>query len=187
MLVWHQSGTGARSVGQKEPLQMKRSRINEVLTGRGRIHPLVRLSTAAICLSVARRDEGTPRRIERCHRCPARLGHHRLWRWPLRRNGALFLFTARNGSLADLKRGGGMCYAEKIMISRRDQLSPMHRHIVKTEDIINRGGATLAIKMFESDAAGNLDESADVFRSSAMALRARCLPVRRCCSYPGKA
>ena len=72
----------------------------------------------------------------------------------------LFLFTTRNGSLADLKSGRGMCYAEKIMISRQDQLSPMHRHLLKTEDIINRGGAKLAIQMFESDAAGRPDEGA---------------------------
>ena len=38
----------------------------------------------------------------------------------------LFLFTTRNGSQADLSAGGGMCYAEKIMISRHDQISPMH-------------------------------------------------------------
>ena len=74
----------------------------------------------------------------------------------------LFLFTTRNGSLEDLKRGGGMCYAEKIMISRQDQISPMHRHIIKTEDIINRGGATLAIQMFESDLDGNIDHAAPV-------------------------
>ena len=74
----------------------------------------------------------------------------------------LFLFTVRNGSQEDLKRGGGMCYAEKIMISRHDQISPMHRHIVKAEDIINRGGATLALKMFTSDREGNIDRDADV-------------------------
>jgi D-lyxose ketol-isomerase len=74
----------------------------------------------------------------------------------------LFLFTVRNGSQEDLKRGGGMCYAEKIMISRHDQISPMHRHIVKAEDIINRGGATLALEMFESDSDGNIDRHADV-------------------------
>ena len=55
-----------------------------------------------------------------------------------------------------------MCYAEKIMISRHDQISPMHRHIVKAEDIINRGGATLALKMFTSDREGNIDPDADV-------------------------
>ena len=74
----------------------------------------------------------------------------------------LFLFTVRNGSLADLEAGGGMCYAEKIMISRRDQVSPMHRHVVKAEDIINRGGATLALELYESDVDGNLDEGAEV-------------------------
>jgi len=74
----------------------------------------------------------------------------------------LFLFTVRNGSEADLKRGGGMCYAEKIMISRQDQISPMHRHIVKAEDIINRGGGVLALKLFNSDAEGNIDHETDV-------------------------
>jgi len=69
----------------------------------------------------------------------------------------LFLFTLRNGSLEDLKRGMGMCYAEKIMISRKDQLCPMHRHTVKTEDIINRGGARLAIKLYGSDPDGGRD------------------------------
>ncbi len=74
----------------------------------------------------------------------------------------LFLFTVRNGSEADLRRGGGMCYAEKIMISRRDQISPMHRHIVKAEDIINRGGATLALRLYESDPEGHIDYAAEV-------------------------
>ena len=74
----------------------------------------------------------------------------------------LFLFTVRNGRQADLKAGGGMCYAEKIMISRHDQMSPMHRHVVKAEDIINRGGATLALELFNSDPEGNVDEASDV-------------------------
>ncbi|MBL1405770.1 MAG: D-lyxose/D-mannose family sugar isomerase [Hyphomicrobiales bacterium] len=74
----------------------------------------------------------------------------------------LFLFTVRNGSQDDLSRGGGMCYAEKIMISRQDQISPMHRHIVKAEDIINRGGATLALKLYNSDGDGQIDKVSDV-------------------------
>ena len=74
----------------------------------------------------------------------------------------LFLFTTRNGTLDDLKSGGGMLYAEKIMISRRDQLSPMHRHNVKAEDIINRGGGDLVIELFAPDAEGNIDPEADV-------------------------
>ena len=51
-------------------------------------------------------------------------------------------------------RGSGMLYAEKIMISRKDQLSPMHRHDVKAEDIINRGGGTLVLELFSRDADG---------------------------------
>jgi hypothetical protein len=70
----------------------------------------------------------------------------------------LFLFTLRNGRLADLQRGGGMCYAEKLLISRQDQLSPMHTHVIKAEDIINRGGATLVIELFGSDDQGRFAE-----------------------------
>ncbi|PIV73006.1 MAG: D-lyxose/D-mannose family sugar isomerase [Rhodobacteraceae bacterium CG17_big_fil_post_rev_8_21_14_2_50_65_11] len=72
----------------------------------------------------------------------------------------LFLFTLRNGRQADLQRGGGMCYAEKLLISRHDQLSPMHRHYLKAEDIINRGGALMAIRLYGSAPDGSLDETA---------------------------
>jgi D-lyxose ketol-isomerase len=72
----------------------------------------------------------------------------------------LFLFTLRNGRLADLQRGGGMCYAEKLLISKQDQLSPMHTHVIKAEDIINRGGATLVVELYGSDAEGHFDETA---------------------------
>ncbi|MDZ4095795.1 MAG: D-lyxose/D-mannose family sugar isomerase, partial [Paracoccaceae bacterium] len=66
----------------------------------------------------------------------------------------LFLFTLRNGQLTDLRRGGGMCYAEKLLISRQDQISPLHTHVIKAEDIINRGGATLVVELFGSDDQG---------------------------------
>ena len=72
------------------------------------------------------------------------------------RDIGLCLFTIRNGNL--IKSDNNIIpYAEKIMISRKNQISPMHRHIVKTEDIINRGGASLAIEMFNSNPRGNLD------------------------------
>lgn len=74
----------------------------------------------------------------------------------------LFLFTARNGRAEDLTRGTGMLYAEKIMISRKDQLSPMHRHIVKAEDIINRGGGRLVLELFMSNPDGGIDDRAEV-------------------------
>jgi D-lyxose ketol-isomerase len=74
----------------------------------------------------------------------------------------LFLFTVRNGLLADLRAGGGMVYAEKIMISRDRQVSPMHRHFLKTEDIINRGGGDLVLQLFTSVEDGTIDRTAEV-------------------------
>jgi D-lyxose ketol-isomerase len=74
----------------------------------------------------------------------------------------LFLFTVRNGRAEDLTRGKGMLYAEKIMISRKNQLAPMHRHVVKAEDIINRGGGALVLELFMPDAEGKIDTEAAV-------------------------
>jgi D-lyxose ketol-isomerase len=74
----------------------------------------------------------------------------------------LFLFTTRNGNVADLAKGRGMLYAEKIMISRKDQYSPMHRHDLKAEDIINRGGGKLVLELFAPLPDGGIDREADV-------------------------
>ncbi len=74
----------------------------------------------------------------------------------------LFLFTVRNGLLSDLHAGGGMVYAEKIMISRERQVSPMHRHFLKTEDIINRGGGDLVLELFAAGEDGTIDRAAEV-------------------------
>jgi D-lyxose ketol-isomerase len=70
----------------------------------------------------------------------------------------LVLFTLRNGILSEQAAGQGMCYAEKLLISREAQVSPMHSHRIKVEDIINRGGASLVIKLHGSDDAGNFAE-----------------------------
>ena len=74
----------------------------------------------------------------------------------------LFLFTVRNGDWTDLASGRGMLYAEKIMISRKDQLSPMHRHNIKAEDIINRGGGKLVLELFRSAEDGSIDRTSEV-------------------------
>ena len=74
----------------------------------------------------------------------------------------LFLFTTRNGLNADLGKHSAMLYAEKIMISRRDQLSPNHRHDIKVEDIINRGGGTLVLELFAATPEGGIDRHAPV-------------------------
>lgn len=65
------------------------------------------------------------------------------------RNG-LFLFTVRNGNPANLKTMRGKTYAEKIMMVGEGQITPMHFHWGKTEDIINRGGGQLAIQLYNS-------------------------------------
>lgn len=74
----------------------------------------------------------------------------------------LFLFTVRNGRASDLATGRGMLYAEKIMISRKAQVSPMHRHYLKAEDIINRGGGTLVLELYAPNEGGDIDEQAKV-------------------------
>lgn len=74
----------------------------------------------------------------------------------------LFLFTTRNGMLKDLANGRGMLYAEKIMISREKQLSPMHRHNTKAEDIINAGGGELIIELFAPEDDGSIDRHSKV-------------------------
>lgn len=74
----------------------------------------------------------------------------------------LFLFTIRNGDPANLKTGKGKLYAEKILISDEDQITPMHFHWNKMEDIINRGGADLMIQVFNSTPDENLDLEGDV-------------------------
>ena len=54
----------------------------------------------------------------------------------------LFVFTLRNGA-----PGGAKSYAEKILVVDVDQITPMHFHWSKMEDIINRGGGGLAVKL----------------------------------------
>ena len=59
----------------------------------------------------------------------------------------LTLVTIRNGNPAADKKP----YCEKIMIVREHQITPIHFHWYKMEDIINRGGGDLCIKIWESD------------------------------------
>jgi len=64
----------------------------------------------------------------------------------------LFMFTLRNGTLRELKNSAGKVYAEKIMIVETGQVTPLHFHWTKTEDIINRGGGRLVIQLYNSTA-----------------------------------
>ena len=71
----------------------------------------------------------------------------------------LFIFTIRNGNPADLPKGGGKLYAEKVLISDVDQVTPFHFHWRKVEDIINRGGGKLVIQLYNSTEGDELAES----------------------------
>ncbi len=62
----------------------------------------------------------------------------------------LFLFTLRNGTAAGLADPSGKTYAEKIMIVREGQVTPTHFHSQKMEDIINRGGGNLVIRLWNA-------------------------------------
>lgn len=60
----------------------------------------------------------------------------------------LSLFTLRNGYPT---RVPYKTYCEKIMIVREKQVTPMHFHWKKMEDIINRGGGDLCIELWKAD------------------------------------
>lgn len=60
----------------------------------------------------------------------------------------LFLFTLRNGNM--YKKEYTKTYAEKIMIVQEEQVTPLHFHWHKMEDIINRGGGNLMVQLYNS-------------------------------------
>jgi len=69
----------------------------------------------------------------------------------------LFLFTVRSGHPRNWQALSGKLYAEKIMIVEDGQITPLHFHWNKMEDIINRGGGRLLIQMYNSTPDEDLD------------------------------
>lgn len=69
----------------------------------------------------------------------------------------LVLFTIRNGNL-NIKKYKKP-YAEKILIVREEQITPFHFHWSKMEDIINRGGGTVLIQLYNSTEDGDLADT----------------------------
>jgi D-lyxose ketol-isomerase len=72
----------------------------------------------------------------------------------------LLLFTVRNGSLQG--QGNRKPYAEKIMLVQPHQVTPMHFHWAKMEDIINRGGGELVIQLYRSRPDEELDKESQI-------------------------
>ncbi len=70
----------------------------------------------------------------------------------------LVLVTLRNGNQNNARYVKP--YAEKLLVSRENQVCPMHFHWNKMEDIINRGGGTMVMKLYnaaEGDALAGTD------------------------------
>lgn len=61
----------------------------------------------------------------------------------------LFLITIRNGNQKNPEKYP-KTYAEKLMVVQENQITPMHFHWNKMEDIINCGGGNLMIKLYNS-------------------------------------
>ena len=64
------------------------------------------------------------------------------------------LFTLRMGDWRELETKRGRLYAEKAIMCEDGQRAPHHYHVVKTEDIVNRGGARFVVELFKVDRAG---------------------------------
>jgi D-lyxose ketol-isomerase len=81
----------------------------------------------------------------------------------------LTLFTLRMGDWRHLSHGRGKLYAEKALLVADRQRTPHHYHIVKTEDIVNRGGADFVVELVKVDRAGTpLKEKFRVFKDVRM-------------------
>ena len=62
------------------------------------------------------------------------------------------LITIRNGNVNNRKYQKP--YAEKLLLVEEGQYAPMHFHFAKMEDIINRGGGNVLIRVYNSTADG---------------------------------
>jgi len=74
----------------------------------------------------------------------------------------LFLFTLRNGSSENWRSLSGKLYAEKLLVVDIDQITPIHFHWKKTEDIINRGGGNLILQLYNSTPDEKIDYEREI-------------------------
>ena len=71
------------------------------------------------------------------------------------------LITIRNGN-RKMPEKYPKVYAEKLLYLKEGQYSPNHFHWYKTEDIINRGGGNVLIKVYNSLPDESIDYESDV-------------------------
>jgi hypothetical protein len=95
----------------------------------------------------------------------------------------LLLFTLRNGNYGN-PEAYPKRYAEKIMIVKEQQITPMHFHWQKREDIINKGGGNLVLELYKADREEGL--SKDAFSVSIDGRRRACKAGERVVLSPGE-
>lgn len=71
------------------------------------------------------------------------------------------LITLRNGNLS-MKDKYSKSYAEKLLYIKEGQYAPLHFHWSKMEDIINRGGGNLLIRVYNSTPDEEIDKISEV-------------------------
>jgi D-lyxose ketol-isomerase len=95
----------------------------------------------------------------------------------------LLLFTVRNGNYQNPSRYPKK-YAEKIMIVKPGQVTPMHFHWKKREDIINRSGGNLVLELYESSEDEKLSD--ELFEVSIDGVKMECHAGQRIILTPGE-
>ncbi|MDR2899111.1 MAG: D-lyxose/D-mannose family sugar isomerase, partial [Clostridiales bacterium] len=94
------------------------------------------------------------------------------------------LITLRNGNITK-QDAYPKTYAEKLLYLSTGQYSPMHFHFNKMEDIINRGGGDILIRVYNS----TKDEDTDKINNVSVRLDGRLLTVpagTQICLKPGE-
>ena len=84
------------------------------------------------------------------------------------RSVGLAVFTLRNGRPENLATHHGKTYGEKILVVNAGQVTPLHFHRVKMEDIINRGGGNLVVQLYNSTPDEQLAKSDVVIMSDGL-------------------
>ena len=70
----------------------------------------------------------------------------------------LAVFTTRNGH-KEIEKYAAKTYCEKILIIAEEQVTPMHFHWYKQEDIINRCGGNLQVKLYNKKKDNTFDDT----------------------------
>ena len=95
----------------------------------------------------------------------------------------LLLFTLRNGNYKN-PASYPKKYAGKLMIVKEQQVTPMHFHWNKREDIINRSGGNLVLELYKSTEDEQLSD--ENFSVSLDGVRKNCRPSQRIVLTPGE-